>query len=86
MELCAENNYVELSCKFRGVFDMHKLAYSKALAAEAQMLAANRARCVAFVMGHHKRLGAGSHVKSIDAEVLRIVVAAAGLRACSYLE
>lgn len=84
--MCAENNYVELSCQFRDVFDMHQLAYSKALVAEAHRLEVNRAKCVALVMGHHKRLGAGSHVNTIDAEVLRIVVATAGLRECSYLE
>lgn len=82
--MCAENNYTDLSRQFRDVFDMHQMAYSKVVA-EAQRLEVNRAKCVALVMGHHKRLGAGSHVSSIDAEVLRIVVAAAGLRGCSYL-
>jgi ankyrin repeat protein len=33
-----------------------------------------RAKCVAFAMGHHKRLGVGSLVAPLDAEVVRMVL------------
>jgi ankyrin repeat protein len=35
----------------------------------------SREKCVAFAMGHHKRLGVSSLMFNIDPEVLRIVVA-----------
>jgi hypothetical protein len=33
-----------------------------------------RAQCVAFAMGHHERLGAGSRVLALDAGVVRMVL------------
>jgi hypothetical protein len=33
-----------------------------------------RAKCVAFAMGYHKRLGVGSLVAPLDAEVVRMVL------------
>ena len=36
--------------------------------------AVTRAKCVAFAMGHHKRLGMGSRVEGLDPEVLRMVL------------
>jgi ankyrin repeat protein len=39
-----------------------------------QVAAATRAKCVAFAMGHHKRLGVGSLVAPLDAEVVRMVL------------
>jgi hypothetical protein len=34
----------------------------------------HRTRCVAFAMGHHERLGAGSRVRWLDAGVVRMVL------------
>jgi hypothetical protein len=39
-----------------------------------QAAAVTRAKCVAFAMGHHKRLGVGSLVAPIDAEVVKMVL------------
>jgi ankyrin repeat protein len=39
-----------------------------------QEAAVTRAKCVAFAMGHHKRLGVGSLVAPLDAEVVRMVL------------
>jgi len=36
--------------------------------------AVSRAKCVAFAMGHHARLGKGSMVERLDPEVLRMVL------------
>ena len=36
--------------------------------------AVSRAKCVAFAMGHHERLGAGSVVEGLEPEVLRKVL------------
>jgi len=44
------------------------------IAAMLKAEAASRAKCVAFVMGHHARLGAGSRVRWLDLEVVRMVV------------
>jgi ankyrin repeat protein len=35
---------------------------------------ATKSRCVAFAMGHHKRVGKGSVVESLDPEVLRMIL------------
>jgi len=34
-----------------------------------------RAKCVAFAMGHHERLGVGSRVENMDPDLLRMVLA-----------
>jgi len=39
-----------------------------------QAEAANRAKCVAFAMGHHARLGVGSRVQGLHPELLRMVL------------
>ena len=39
-----------------------------------QAEATNRAKCVAFAMGHHARLGVGSPVYGLHPEVLRMVL------------
>jgi hypothetical protein len=39
-----------------------------------QEAAVTRAKCVAFAMGHHERLGVGSLVAPLDAEVVRMVL------------
>jgi ankyrin repeat protein len=39
-----------------------------------QVAAVTRAKCVAFAMGHHKRLGVGSLVAPLDAEVVRMLL------------
>ena len=36
--------------------------------------AATRAKCVAFAMGHHARLGVGSRVQGLHPELLRMVL------------
>ena len=36
--------------------------------------AVTRAKCVAFAMGHHTRLGVGSRVEGLDPEVIRMVL------------
>ena len=37
-------------------------------------VAAERARCIAFAMGQRERLGAGSPVRALDPEVVRMVL------------
>jgi hypothetical protein len=39
-----------------------------------QAAAVTRAKCVAFAMGYHKRLGVGSLVAPLDTEVVRMVL------------
>jgi hypothetical protein len=41
---------------------------------KAKVEATRRAKCVAFAMGHHPRLGAGSWVQRLDPEVVRMVL------------
>lgn len=76
MELCARHNYADLSARLRLVADMHEEVLVLAAAAEE----ANNAKCLALAMGHHARLGGGSALRYIDIEVLRLVLATAGLR------
>jgi ankyrin repeat protein len=39
-----------------------------------QAVGVRRAKCVAFAMGHHERVGVGSRVKELDQKVLRMVL------------
>ena len=41
---------------------------------EVKEEAVTRAKCVAFAMGHHERLGVGSLVEGLDPGVLRMVL------------
>ena len=36
--------------------------------------AVSRAKCLAFAMGHHARLGSGSRLRRLDPEVLRMML------------
>jgi ankyrin repeat protein len=47
---------------------------AEAAATRAKEEAANQAKCVAFAMGHHARLGVGSRVQGLHPEVLRMVL------------
>ena len=56
---------------------MVNMAYSAPypeIVAMVKAEAVSRAKCVAFAMGHHERLGAGSVVKGLEPEVLRKVL------------
>jgi hypothetical protein len=44
------------------------------IVAMLQAEAVTRAKCVAFAMGHHERLGVGSRMEALDPEVVRKVL------------
>ena len=44
------------------------------VAAILQTVGVRRAKCVAFAMGHHARLGVGSRVEELDSGVVRMVL------------
>jgi hypothetical protein len=48
--------------------------YQMFLAEPARREALRLAKCEAFVMGHHERLGAESRIVDLDAGVLRMIV------------
>ena len=49
------------------------LACAAKFAALLRAVTTERARCIAFAMGQRERLGAGSLVRALDPEVVRIV-------------
>ena len=50
------------------------LACAAKVAALLRAVATERARCIAFAMGLRERLGAGSLVRALDPEVVRMVL------------
>jgi hypothetical protein len=81
-KMCVENEWSDIASELHRVVEVHRVEYMKA---EAAALKARQDKCVALAMGHHLRLGGGSIINRIDPEVLRIVIATAGLRECCYL-
>ena len=84
-KMCVENDWSDIASDLHRVVEVHRVEYKKGLVAEAAALKARQDKCVALAMGHHLRLGAGSIINRIDPEVLRIVIATAGLRKCCYV-
>jgi ankyrin repeat protein len=66
--ILAENN-ARQTARFVANFQSHH-----EVVAILQEATVTRAKCVAFAMGHHKRLGVGSLVAPLDAEVVRMVL------------
>ena len=58
----------EAAAKRRDSRERHREAEAERREAE------RRARCEAFALGHHERLGAGSRVSELEAEVVRMVI------------
>ena len=67
-------------------FKSEHLKMQELRAAERALMEANQEKCVALAMGHHIRLGTASPLRGLDSEVLRLVIASAGLRDCLYLQ
>jgi hypothetical protein len=87
-ETCIRHEFGDIQQDLHRLLDTFKAEYRKmqeSHAAERALVKANQEKCVAFTMGSHGRLGAGSFIRHVDPEVLRIIVAVAGLRDCSYL-
>ena len=84
-KMCVENDWSDIASDLHRVVEVHRVEYKKGQVAEAAALKARQDKCVALAMGHHLRLGAGSIINRIDPEVLRIVIATAGLRKCCYV-
>ena len=65
----------EAAAKRRDSRERHREAEAERREAEAERREAERrARCEAFALGHHERLGAGSRVSELEAEVVRMVI------------
>jgi ankyrin repeat protein len=62
-------NNARQTARFVAAFQSHH-----EVVAILQEATVTRAKCVAFAMGHHKRLGVGSLVAPLDAEVVRMVL------------
>ena len=75
----------ELRClieSFRNEYHKMQELYAAQLALEKE----NQEKCVALTMGSHGRLGTDSFLINVDPEVLRMIIASAGLRNCAYLQ
>ena len=71
-----------LIISFRMEYRRMQELYAAQLALEEE----NQEKCVALTMGSHGRLGTDSFLINVDPEVLRMIIASAGLRDCNYLQ
>lgn len=87
LSLCREHALHSIAGKIRYVTTTQavKAVEDAKSAAIAQALQAPIDMCTALAMGQHARLGGASPVRHLDLELLRLVMARAGLRECSYL-
>ena len=86
---CIKYEFVTIQQDLRCLIESFRNEYHKMQELYAAQLALekeNQEKCVAVTMGSHGRLGSKSLLNSIDPEVLRIIIASAGLRNCVYLQ
>jgi hypothetical protein len=60
--------------EFRKVAGLLRTALKKRRALHLRAEKTHRAKCIAFAMGHHKRLGAGSIVMKLSPDLLKMIV------------
>ncbi|KAJ1467818.1 hypothetical protein T484DRAFT_1755596 [Baffinella frigidus] len=83
--LCEEHNYTETASKLQFVVKLQKrnIMARQARIAHEQLCTA---KCMALAMAHHGRLGDVSPLQRIHPELMRVIIAAADLRVCSYTD
>jgi hypothetical protein len=81
--LCVLHGWTHLQTQFSAVVDRHKQAFHGAQLEEVAQAELCSTKCVAFAMARHARLGEGSQVSSVEEDVARMIMAAAGLTTCS---
>ena len=82
-ETCIRHEFGDIQQDLHRLLDTFKAEYRKmqeSHAAERALVKANQEKCVAFTKGSHGRLGKNSFVINVDPEVLRMIIASAGLR------
>ena len=88
-KICIRHKFVAIQQDLRCLIQSFREEYRKmqqALAAQLALVKENQEKCVAVVMGSHGRLGAQSFFHNVDPEILRMIIASAGLRDCAYLQ